>query len=52
MTQLSAYTDAGATEQTQDQDRIQGHIGRGFLSLAEWVKRHPGWVILTVVAAA
>jgi alpha-1,2-mannosyltransferase len=48
MTQISIYS--GAAERSQD--RIQGYIGRGFFSLAEWVKHHRGWVILIVVAAA
>ena len=48
MTQMSIYS--GAAEQSQD--RVQGYIGRGILSLTEWVKHHRGWVILTVIAAA
>jgi hypothetical protein len=51
MTQFSVYSDAAnAAEQTQD--RISGPIGRGFLSLVEWVKLHRGWIILIIVAAA
>jgi hypothetical protein len=50
MTEISVYSDAGAAKQTRDS--ISGHIGRGLLSLVDWVKRHRGWIILTVVAAA
>jgi Glycosyltransferase family 87 len=51
MTQVSVYSDvAGPAEQIQD--RIPGHVGRGFLSLVEWVKQQRGWIILIVVAAA
>ena len=51
MTQISTYSDrAAAAGQTKDQ--VQGPIGRAFLSLAEWLKRHRGWVILVVAAAA
>ena len=48
MTQMSIYS--GAPEQSQD--RVQGYIGRGILSLTEWIKHHRGWIILTVIAAA
>ena len=48
MTQMSIYS--GAAEQSQD--RVQGYIGRGILSLTEWIKHHRGWIILTVIAAA
>ena len=48
MTQISIFS--GAAEQSPE--RVQGFIGRGFLSLADWAKRHPGWIILTLVAVA
>jgi alpha-1,2-mannosyltransferase len=48
MTQISIFS--GAAEQSPE--RVQGFIGRGFLSLTDWVKRHPGWIILTLIAVA
>jgi hypothetical protein len=48
MTQISIFSAAAR----QSPERVQGFIGRGFLSLADWAKRHPGWIILTLVAVA
>jgi alpha-1,2-mannosyltransferase len=50
MTQISVYSNAGATEQTRD--RIPASIVRGFHSLVGWAKHHRGWIILAFVAAA
>lgn len=48
MTQISIFSAAAG----QSPERVQRFIGRGFLSLADWAKRHPGWIILTLVAVA
>jgi len=51
MTQIFTYFN-GSAPAGQSQDQIDGLVKRSFLSLVDWVKRHRGLVILTVLAAA
>ena len=51
MTQISTYSD-GAAAAGETKDQVKGPISRAFSFLTGWPKRHRGWVILIIVAAA